>query len=47
MGNWTYFRVHFGGSSNWVNVNQPFTAFATFFYNGEAPDDWSLVAGDT
>ena len=46
-GNWTYFRVHFGGSSNWVNVNQPFTAFATFFYNGEAPDGWSIVAGDT
>jgi hypothetical protein len=46
-GNWTYFRVHFGGSSNWANLNQPFTAYATFFYNGEAPEGWSLVAGDT
>lgn len=45
-GEWTNFRVHFGGSSGWVNTNQAFTSFATFWYNGEAPEGWSVVAGN-
>lgn len=46
-GDWTYFRVHFGGSSTWVNFNQAFTSYVTFFYNGEAPEGWSIASGNT
>lgn len=33
--------------SDWVQVNQRFTQYVTIFYNGDAPEGWSFVAGDT
>ena len=46
FGNWTVFDVHYGGGSNWVQVNQKFSSFITLWYNAPAPEGWSLVAGD-
>jgi hypothetical protein len=34
------------GPDAWVEAQQPFDLFVTVFYNGEAPDGWSFVAGD-
>lgn len=30
------------GPDEWVVANQPFELFVTLFYNGEAPDGWSV-----
>jgi hypothetical protein len=32
--------------ASWVQVNQRFTQYVTIFYNGDAPEGWSFVAGD-
>ena len=31
------------GADAWVSYQQQFTLFVTTFYNGEAPDDWSIA----
>ena len=39
------FHIDIWLDSDWVQVNQAFTVYLTLFYNGQAPEDWSFVAG--
>lgn len=34
------------GPDEWVEAQQPFTMFVTTWYNGDAPEGWSVVNGD-
>jgi hypothetical protein len=38
--------VQLDGPVAWIAANQEFDIYATVFYNGAAPDRWSLVNGD-
>lgn len=43
----TDWRVRLSGSADHVNYSQSYDLFVTLFVNGEAPEGWSLIAGDT